>query len=73
MVKKTENVEQNMEVVGYHKGALETLIKERAELLKMAGIVEQLINAHVEGLKKQGVDVEKLFAQAQPPAQEGKK
>lgn len=54
--------EQNMskdEQIGFHKGSIATLAKEREELLKIASIVEQLIQAHNESLKKLGVDLEK--------------
>jgi len=47
------------ERVGYHKGALATLVKEQQELLRLVGIVEQLIKMHVQELKKLGVDVTK--------------
>ena len=47
------------EQIGFHKGALDTLIKERQELLRIIGIVEQLISAHIEALKSLGVDLEK--------------
>ena len=59
----------NEEKVGFHKGALSTLAKEREELLRIVGIVEQLMQMHVKGLKELGVDLEKMAgeAQAQPP------
>lgn len=47
------------EQIGFHKGSIATLAKEREELLKIAQIVEQLIQAHNESLKKLGVDLEK--------------
>ena len=47
------------EQIGFHKGSIATLAKEREELLKIASIVEQLIQAHNESLKKLGVDLEK--------------
>lgn len=46
------------EQIGFHKGALTTLAKERQELAKMIGIVEQLMAAHLQELKKLGVDLE---------------
>ena len=45
------------EEVGYHKGAIFTLMKEREGLAQMLGIVEQLLQAHVKGLKELGVDI----------------
>jgi len=46
------------EQIGFHKGALSTLIKERAELVRLVAIVEQLIQAHLKALKDLGVDIE---------------
>ena len=47
------------EQIGFHKGSIATLAKEREELLKIVNITEQLIQAHNESLKKLGVDLEK--------------
>ncbi|MFA4960297.1 MAG: hypothetical protein WC548_01405 [Candidatus Pacearchaeota archaeon] len=47
------------EKIGYHKGAVNTLINERNELLKIASVTENLIKAHLEELKKLGVSIEK--------------
>jgi len=47
------------EEIGFHKGAISTLIKERQELAKMIGIVDTLLKAHVEALKKLGIDITK--------------
>lgn len=47
------------EQIGFHKGSIATLAKEREELLKIVNIVEQLIQMHNESLKKLGVDLEK--------------
>jgi len=47
------------EEIGFHKGAISTLIKERQEIAKMLSIVDALLKAHVEALKKLGVDVTK--------------
>jgi 2-hydroxy-3-keto-5-methylthiopentenyl-1-phosphate phosphatase len=46
------------EQIGIHKGSLSTLAKERQELARMLGIVEQLMHMHIEELKKLGVDLE---------------
>ena len=48
------------EQVGFHKGALATLSKEREEMLKILTIVEQLMRMHIKELKELGVDLEKL-------------
>ncbi len=47
------------EQVGFHKGALNTLVKERQEMLRILQIVEQLMQMHISGLKELGVDLEK--------------
>ena len=47
------------EQIGFHKGALTTLAKEREEMLRILQIVEQLMQMHVQGLKELGVDLEK--------------
>ena len=52
------------EQVGFHKGALTTLAKERQELIRMAQIVEQLMQAHMKSLKDLGVDLEKEAQEA---------
>ncbi|MFH1064187.1 MAG: hypothetical protein V1729_03850 [Candidatus Woesearchaeota archaeon] len=52
------------EQVGFHKGALSTLAKEREEMLKILSIVEQLMQMHVAALKELGVDLEKIAKQA---------
>jgi hypothetical protein len=58
------------EQIGFHKGALSTLAKEREEMLKILSIVEQLMQMHVAALKELGVDLEKIAQQA--AAQGGK-
>ncbi len=35
------------EQIGFHKGSLNTLAKERQKLIRMISITEQLMNAHV--------------------------
>ena len=47
------------EQVGFHKGALTTLAKEREEMLKILSIVEQLMQMHVKSLKDLGIDLQK--------------
>lgn len=47
------------EQIGFHKGSLTTLAKEREEMLKILHIVEQLMQMHVKSLKDLGVDLEK--------------
>jgi len=45
------------EEVGFHKGAINTLVAERNELVKMIGNVEAIMQAHIGRLKELGVDV----------------
>jgi hypothetical protein len=45
------------EEIGYHKGALTTLAKERTELKRILEIVEQLMHFHAAELKKLGVNL----------------
>ena len=49
----------NDEQIGFHKGALTTLAKEREEMLKILSIVEQLMQMHVKSLGELGVDLQK--------------
>ena len=60
MAKTEINKETNKdEQVGFHKGSLATLAKEREELLRIIKIVEQLMQMHIKELKGLGVDLEK--------------
>jgi hypothetical protein len=43
------------EEIGFHKGAITTLLKERQEFVRLIGIVDALIKAHSEALQKLGV------------------
>ncbi len=47
------------ELIGYHKGALTTLSKERTELQRLLQIVEQLMKHHIVELKNLGIDITK--------------
>ena len=49
----------NEEQIGFHKGSLATLAKEREELQRMQQIVEQLMQLHIKELKKLGIDLAK--------------
>jgi hypothetical protein len=46
------------EQVGFHKGALSTLAKERQELTRILQIVEQLMQMHIAELKTMGIDLQ---------------
>ncbi|MFP4403581.1 MAG: hypothetical protein ACOC3X_01430 [Nanoarchaeota archaeon] len=50
------------EIIGFHKGSLSTLAKEREEFQKLLNVIEQLMQMHIKALKEQGVDI---MAQAQ--------
>ena len=50
------------EQIGFHKGALTTLAKEREEMLKILSIVEQLMQMHIKNLQDLGVDLQKESA-----------
>jgi len=52
--------ENKQEQIGFHKGSLTTLAKERQELLRIVKITEELMKAHSNALKELGVDLEKL-------------
>jgi RNA processing factor Prp31 len=45
------------EQIGFHKGALSTLAKEREEMIKIVSVVEQLMQMHISALKELGVDL----------------
>ena len=45
------------ERIGYHKGAVSTLVGERNELLRIIQITESLIQAHAAELEKLGVRI----------------
>lgn len=53
--------EGKAEKVGFHKGSLAVLSKEREEMLRILQIVEQLMQMHLKELKALGID---LAAQA---------
>ena len=66
------------EQIGFHKGAIATLAKEREELIRIISIVEQLMKAHLKSLKDLGVDLEKeakknvkLMKKAKSPRKKG--
>ena len=69
MAKKASNEEQ----IGFHKGALSTLAKEREEMIRLLKIVEQLMQMHVKGLKDLGIDLEKVAKEAEKSGKTQKK
>lgn len=58
-IKMKEESMSKEEQIGFHKGALSTLSKERAELLRIVNIVEQLMQMHIKALAELGVDLTK--------------
>lgn len=52
------------EKVGFHKGSLATLTKEREELMRILQIVEQLMQMHIKELKDLGVDLVAMAKEA---------
>ena len=68
-MENTKNMTKE-EQIGFHKGSLSTLAKERQELSKMVNVVEQLMQMHIGSLKELGVDIEK-DAQVQQAKQSG--
>ena len=46
------------EQIGFHKGALTTLAKEREEMMKILSIVEQLMQMHIKRLQELGIDLQ---------------
>ena len=57
------------ERIGFHKGALDTLVKERQELMKLVSITSKLIEMHVSGLKELGIDLTKQVQAAKEQTQ----
>jgi hypothetical protein len=55
----TKKKESKDEQIGFHKGSLATLSKEREELMRILQIVEQLMQMHIAELKNLGVDLVK--------------
>ena len=61
------------EQIGFHKGSLSTLAKERQEMAKILNIVEQLMQMHVKSLQELGVDLSKELKQAEKEAKKKSK
>lgn len=60
------------EQIGFHKGSLSTLAKEREEFTRILGIVEQLMQMHMAALKELGVDVEAMAKDAEKQVESAK-
>jgi hypothetical protein len=46
------------EEIGFHKGALNTLVAERNELIRMIANIEAIMQAHLKRLSELGVKIE---------------
>jgi len=63
LVENKEEVKQEApqmekeEEIGFHKGALNTLVAERNELVKMITNIEAIMQAHLKRLKDLGVKI----------------
>jgi hypothetical protein len=60
MVTKREAADSSAsreEQIGFHKGSINTLLKEREEMVKIVTIVDQLLKAHMMALQKLGVKI----------------
>ncbi len=68
-----EQGKNEAELIGFHKGSLTTLAKERQELLRILTIVEQLMQMHVKELKKLGVDLEEEAKKIKEKGEKGNK
>ena len=64
MAKKQDGKGSKDEQVGFHKGALSVLAKEREEMQRILLIVEQLMQMHVKALQELGVDLQKIADKA---------
>jgi hypothetical protein len=53
--KQAETKMSKEEQIGFHKGSINTLVAEQAELMKIVQITGQLIQAHAQELEKLGV------------------
>ena len=71
--KKEEKASSPEEQIGFHKGALSTLAKEREEMMRILQIVEQLMQMHIKGLKDLGVDLEAAAKEAGKDKKSAKK
>ncbi|MFH1376802.1 MAG: hypothetical protein ABIH25_04150 [Candidatus Woesearchaeota archaeon] len=59
----------NEELIGFHKGCINTLAGERTALVNMVNDVDKLIQMHMEELRKLGVDVDAMVKQGQEDMQ----
>lgn len=69
--KQMDNASKD-EKIGFHKGSLATLSKEREEMMRILQIVEQLMQMHIKELKDLGVDLAAEAKQVQSTAKKMK-
>ncbi len=55
---KAPQMPKEMEI-GFHQGALNTLVNERNELIRMIAQAEQVMQAHLKRLEELGVKIQK--------------
>jgi biotin operon repressor len=70
---ETQKTQSRDEQIGFHKGSLSTLLKERQEMIRILGIVEQLVQMHMGALKELGVDIQKDAEEGANPQHKPKK
>ena len=58
----------NNEKIGFHKGALDCLLKERAEFSRILSIVDALIQMHTKALSDAGIDIKAELEKARQAA-----
>jgi len=54
--KKVSEMPKEVEI-GFHQGALNTLINERSELIRLIQQIERVMQAHIKRLEALGVNV----------------
>lgn len=55
--KETPQISKEEEI-GFHKGALNTLVAERNELIKMIANIEAIMQAHLKRLGELGIKIQ---------------
>jgi|TARA_Y100000310_G_scaffold307029_1_gene348790 UDP-N-acetylglucosamine enolpyruvyl transferase len=68
MAKKSDSSKD--EQIGFHKGSLTTLAKEREEMMRILQIVEQLMQMHIKALKDLGVDLQEQAKEVKSSAKQ---
>ncbi len=73
MLIMTEEKMSKDEQIGFHKGAINTLIAERNELIKIVQVTEGLMQAHAQELEKLGVKLQGVSAEGAESSKKAKK